>query len=313
MSIQKMYLSGFAMVLLLILLSFQARPALAHMVPLTDRQLVHSSEHIVVAVVEEVRSRWNSQHTLIFTDYELRIEDRLKGHAPARITLSMPGGTLDGETHDTCLSTPLVKSGRYLLFLGDLAHPTLAATTGAQQGVFREVQGPNGKRFVAAGSSDAVLTMEGRRIEFKDFVEAMRSFAARVEANPEPGDTPAKGRSGENPDLPSKTYDPSARPPGRFLLSAAPSLERAEVPGLPWTDQAEAGVAETSSSRLLDITGKYVYQGRPPAPIVFDNFPAGFSFAPYDQYQMAYWNVYAKNLFRVLVSPSSTWAFGNGV
>lgn len=297
-----------------------SQPALAHMAPMTDRQLVHGSEHIVVVVVENVRTRWNDQHTLIFTDYELRIEDRLKGRAPERITLSMPGGTLDGETHDTCLSTSLAKSGRYLLFLGDLVHPTLSPTTGAQQGVFRELVSKDGKRYVTAGSSsEAPLTLEGRPIEFKSFVEAMRGFVAQVEANPQPGDALPEEKSGSSPDLPTKTWDSQARPPKGLRLSTGPLMSRAEEPAPPWTDRVETGVAAEASSFKDEARGlegmaeKYFYQGRPPAPIVFDNFPAGFSFSPHDQYQMSSWNVYAKNLFRVYATPSSTWAFGNGV
>jgi hypothetical protein len=325
MDIRRMFRAEIIMVSLMISLpfGFAPRPVLAHMQPLTDRQLVHGSEHIVVAVVENVRSRWNPQHTLIFTDYELRIEDRLKGRAPERITLSMPGGTLDGETHGTCLSTSLAKSGRYLLFLGDLARPTLSPTTGAQQGVFRELAAKDGRRYVSSGGdSEVPLTMEGSPVEFRNFVEAMRGFVVQVEASPKPGDALPKGRSGTDPELPAKTWDPHARPPKGSWTSAVPLAGRAEEPPLPWTDwvdKAGTGMAVEASSFQDETHGpegmpeKYLYEGRPPAPIVFDNFPPGFSFAPHDQYQMSSWNVYAKNLFQVYVSPSNTWAFGNGV
>src|SRR4029077_96588 len=113
-------------------------PAHAHVTPLTERQVAAGSPHVVVAVVEEARSRWNESRTLIVTDYSLRVEDRLRGDAPERITLTIPGGTVDGETHDTCVSTPLATGARYLLFLQDLDRPSLVPITGGWQGAFRE-------------------------------------------------------------------------------------------------------------------------------------------------------------------------------
>ena len=270
------------------------RPVLAHTAILSDRQMVHESRHIVVAVVEGAQARWNPQHTLIFTDYILRIEDRLKGNAPARITLSLPGGTLDGETHTTSLDVQLVPGSRYLLFLGDLGQPTLEPVTGAQRGIFRE----------AAGST-ALL-------EFGDFVAAVRGLAARVAEHPEPGDRILKASGGARPSLPAKDYDPATIPEKNRSL-ADPASEPAEVPPPPWTSRFETGGAPRDGASLRSIRDLYVYQYEPPASIAFDNFPKTSPYSPHDQYQMAYWNVYAKNLFRVVATPSSTWAFGNGV
>lgn len=140
-----------------------AVPASAHMVPLTDRQLAEGSSQVVVATVEGARSRWNQQRTLIFTDYTLRVEDRLRGTAPERITLSIPGGTVDGETHDVCLATPLTAGARYLLFLQDLGRSQLVPITGGWQGAFREGDGTRGKS------------------RFSDLVASARRLLAEVE------------------------------------------------------------------------------------------------------------------------------------
>lgn len=67
--------------------------------PQISSQLAARSPHVVVAVVEDARGVWNAGHTLIVTEYELRIEDRLKGDAPERVTLTVPGGTVGEETH----------------------------------------------------------------------------------------------------------------------------------------------------------------------------------------------------------------------
>jgi hypothetical protein len=297
-----------------LIIASSGRPLSADTVPLTDRQMVHESEHIVVVVVEGAQARWNVQHTLIFTDYDLRLEDRLKGNAPQRFTLSLPGGTLDGETHLTSLDTPLAPGSRYLLFLGDLSQPGMAPITGAENGVFRELAAADGKLYAAPGGAGTAALDHGQLVEFKDFVAAVRGLVERVAAHPETTDAPAKSAGG--PALPAKRYDPSAAAPKRGTGStAAPSQEPATTPPPPWTDSSTLGsvLAIPQTDGLRSISGKYLYQNRPPASIVYDNFPASSSFSPYDQYQMGYWNIYAKNLFRVLVHPSPTWAFGNGV
>lgn len=163
-------------------------PARAHVTPLTERQIAAGSPYVVVAVVEEARSRWNDPRTLIVTEYSLRVEDRLRGDAPERITLTIPGGTVDGETHGTCVSTPLAVGARYLLFLQDLDRPSLVPITGGWQGAFRE------------------------RPEEKSFdrlVRSARQLLAAVETDPQPGDTSWRHQVSQ-PGLPAKVYDPAA-------------------------------------------------------------------------------------------------------
>jgi len=290
-------------------------PALAHSIPMTDRQMVYASEHIVVAVVESASARWNPQHTLIFTDYTLRVDDRLKGGAPERMTLSVPGGSLDGETQGTCLSTPLATGSRYLLFLAGLENPTLEPVVGAQEGIFRELVGANGERYAGPGGSSAPALVKGKPVEFRNLVEGVRALARRVAEHPEAADDPVTKSLGGG-SLPAKGYEPSATIEKGRAIATPGEDPGVAAPPPPWTDRADAGLmagAPLSRAAGPSLEEKYVYQNRPPAPIIYNNFPAGFSFAPYDQYQMAYWNTYAKNLFRVYTNPTGTWAFGNGV
>ena len=172
--------------LLLLGLALLSVPAFAHMAPLTDRELAAGSPDVVVGVVEAVRVRWNETHSLLVTDYELRIEDRLRGNAPEQVTLTIPGGTLGGETHSTCLSTPLAAGARYLLFLQELDRPSLVPVTGGWQGLFREVSGPHGKRLAAHGPGETPLRLaNGDAVEFPQLVRAVRDLLARDEAEVE--------------------------------------------------------------------------------------------------------------------------------
>lgn len=220
-------------VLALGLTSFSSRPAAADFLPLTGPQLVAASERIVVAVVDRASSRWDGK--LIVTDYELRVEDRLAGEAPSRVTLSLPGGTVGAETHRTSWSVPLEVGERYLLFLDDPAGGGSVATavTGGRQGAVHESAG------------------------FAELVDDVRAFVA-----------------GEPRDLTAIHAAASAG-----LKSVAPGFEVRD-PAVP--------------------------------PIVFNPLPDSSPFAPYDQQQMAYWNVYQPDLFRA--GPATgTWSWGNGV
>lgn len=205
----------------------------AHVERMSVREITAASPNIVAATVEGLASRWNGPRTLILTDYTLRVEERLRGAAPDRITLTVPGGTLGTVSDDTCISVRLAAGARYLLFLGDLDHPTLTPVTGAGQGAFRE-------------PPDAL-------------VQAVRSLAERVPLTRRP-EQPA------DPTLPAKTWS----------------------------------------------LGKFLYHELAPRPVVVNPLTDS-PFAPWDQYEMAYWNRYGGDLFRALDPPSPTWAYNNGV
>jgi len=57
-------------------------PLPAHVERMSLSEIAAASPSIVVATVESGRSRWNGLHTLILTDYTLRVEERLRGAAP---------------------------------------------------------------------------------------------------------------------------------------------------------------------------------------------------------------------------------------
>lgn len=255
-----------ATLLIAVLAPLSLRSASAQVIPLTGRQLAAGSPHVVVALVEEARGRWNPQRTLIVTDYHLRIEDRLKGEAPERLILAIPGGTVDRETHGTSVSTPLATGARYLLFLGDLEQPTFTPITGGWQGMFRETAGPGSKR------------------EFEDLVRAARDLLAAIEESPDPADTVWLARS-EDLDLPAKAYQRST---------------------LPVATAATAAPARSGEAKFVVRTAAF-------APIVFNTLLPNTRFSSQDQKQMAYWNFYAGDLFRISPHPSPDWAFGNGV
>jgi hypothetical protein len=257
-----------------------ACPASAHMLPLTDRQLAAVSTDVVVAVVESSRSRWSDGGTLIVTDYSLRIEDRLKGGAPERLTLTIPGGTVGGETHGTCVSTPLAEGARYLLFLDHPEGYGVSPVTGGWQGVFQEIAGVDGKRWVGRGRSQAVVVSpgNGEPVELADFIDSVRQLVGRAQALPETADA---------------RWPPAPVWPTREPLATAHG------------ESAEIARQEPGAKSIV----------RDPAvpPIAFNTLLAGTPFEGVDQQEMAKWNRYAADLFQLPPAPAATWSFGNGV
>jgi hypothetical protein len=216
------------------------RAAGAHVARTSPEELAAVAHHIVVATVEGSASRWNAQHTLLVTDYALRVEERLRGEAPERLTITVPGGTLGDVTDETCVTVALETGGRYLLFLGDLDHPSFTPVLGAGQGMVREGEA-----------------------RFADVVAAVRPLAAAPRVT--------FPKSSPSSPLPAKTWDAGFR-------------------------------------------GKYIYHELQKPPIhVNPLVPGSSAFSPWDQRAMAYWNLYAGDLFEVLADPTPTWAYGNGI
>lgn len=216
---------------LLVAVLLAAAPLNAHFVPLTPAELVERSERIVVATVQEQSSRRKGH--LIYTDTLLRVEDRLHGAGPERLTISQLGGSIGNETQGTCLSVPFELGERYLLFLADLDRSI--PIVGGRQGAVRDRSG------------------------FDRIVEEVRAYL-----------------NGESTDL-------------RAIAAAAKEEEE-----------------------LNTIHDRFVLKELAVPPIVFTPLPGDSPFSPHDQHQMAYWNSYHADLFRV-GPPTGLWSIGNGV
>jgi hypothetical protein len=268
----------------------------AHVELMSVGEIAAASPHIVVATVEGRRSRWNELHTLILTDYTLHVEERLRGTAPERISITVPGGTLGKVSDDTCISVHLQPGVRYLLFLGDLDHPTLTPVVGGEQGLFPEVPGE----------------VAGTHVAFRDLVGAVRSLAARIPL------APRSIVSASAAALPAKTWNPLAPAPvsGSLLPRAAPEAVLPPLPGEDVPGMSEiteiADAVSTLPVRVSPIAGKFLFHDLANRPVIVNPLTDS-PFSPWDTYEMANWNRYSGDLFRVLDPPSPSWAYRNGV
>jgi hypothetical protein len=60
--------------------------------------LKRASEAVIHAKVSEVRSYWNADHTMIFTEVALEVKGRLHGTSDDVVVVRVPGGTVDDFT-----------------------------------------------------------------------------------------------------------------------------------------------------------------------------------------------------------------------
>ena len=172
-----------------------AAPLNAHFVPLTPAELVERAERIVVATVQEQSSRWEGN--LIYTDTLLRVEDRLRGEAPGKLTISQFGGSIGDETQGTCLSVPFELGERYLLFLDDLDRPV--PIVGGRQGAVRDMSGLDRiveevRAYLRGESRDlrtvAAAAEEGLRSIHDHYVLLRELAVPPIVFTPLPGDSP---------------------------------------------------------------------------------------------------------------------------
>ncbi len=81
----------------LVLLLVSATPAVAAIARATSvEDLARASDAVVRGVVQRTSARWSGDGRRILTDVDLAVGSVWRGVAPARIVVTVPGGSLDG-------------------------------------------------------------------------------------------------------------------------------------------------------------------------------------------------------------------------
>src|SRR4030042_6199277 len=60
------------------------------------KELTNGADSILVGTVTERSSYWNDEHTRIYTSVAFSVEDRIKGDAGPQVTITIPGGMVEG-------------------------------------------------------------------------------------------------------------------------------------------------------------------------------------------------------------------------
>ncbi len=113
-------------------------------------ELAGQSESIVRAVVLDQVSAWNREGSMIFTDVTLAVKQALRGSPPERITIRVPGGTVDGFT-TVMLGSARFETGTEVVVFTGRWKDGVPRVAGYEQGVSRVRRDAAGNAVLEGG------------------------------------------------------------------------------------------------------------------------------------------------------------------
>ncbi len=125
---------------------------------LSFTEVVATASAIVHGQVVRSWPSWDPDHTAIWTHYEIRIQDALKGRPASILTISEPGGDLDGK-HMQIVGAPRYEVGEEVVVFAAPTAIGYLRTCGWGQGKFAVRQAnysPSG-RVVRSGAAGLQL------------------------------------------------------------------------------------------------------------------------------------------------------------
>ena len=123
-----------------LVLGWGRRPQASLLTTMSLRELVASSDQIVVAKVISVGAAWNSSHSKILSTIDVDIEQTWKGEPASRISLVQPGGAV-GDIEMTVGGMPGFAPGEHaLLFLRGHARPQVVGMSQGKRTLERDSQ-----------------------------------------------------------------------------------------------------------------------------------------------------------------------------
>lgn len=141
---------------LAVLLLLAALPAWSTLVPrLTLEQMVDEAASVVHGKVLRTWSAWDGAHQFIWTHYEIGVADTMKGTSTTTVTISEPGGEVNG-VHMTISSAPSYLVGEEVVILATATEIGFQRTAGWGQGKFA-VGLANGNKIIRAPGLGAEL------------------------------------------------------------------------------------------------------------------------------------------------------------
>ncbi|HEX2279662.1 MAG TPA: hypothetical protein VHN13_21445 [Candidatus Tectomicrobia bacterium] len=128
------------------------------MVRLSMEQLSRGAETIVLGTVTNQVSAWNDQHTSIYTDVTVAVEEAIKGSPGEAVTFRVTGGVVGDMGMRTSVD-PVFKDGERVIVLLHTEDST-ARVLGQEQGKFTV--------------SNGMVTHRGQAVPLADFINAIR-------------------------------------------------------------------------------------------------------------------------------------------
>ncbi len=241
----------------LLLLLAAAPPAAALGRKLSLDEIVRQGKTVVVGTVTCASVRWGEGKKMIWTDYDVSVEETWKGSPGRVVTLSFAGGTLDGRTIVVTDVPRLEVGATYVLSLHDLARLYTSPVIASMQGLFREATDrETGKRILldadgwavgVASGGELVRLARSEQASAGDAPDAviLRRDAPRVAAGAAAPQSAPRG-------IPGATYsdgsgNPLPAPSGRPTLEPS-ALSGPATGGQPLTREA----LRTAVKRVID-------------------------------------------------------------
>ena len=143
-------------------------------------EVVHGSQQIVTGRVVRNWVAWGPSHEFLWTHYDVQIESVVKGSPDSTITISEPGGVLDGRGMDIAGAVHYEPGEHVMLFLNKTP-VGYYRTVGWAQGKYQIAA--DGTVHGAAGRADTYVGESGRRA-VRTSIEGLSvaSAGARVRA-----------------------------------------------------------------------------------------------------------------------------------
>lgn len=150
---------------LAMLLLLSTSPGWATLVPrLTVEQMVDESASVVEGTVVRKSAAWDSTHQFIWTHYEIKVTDVLKGLVGSTVTVSEPGGEVEG-VHMSIAGVPTYQVGEEVVILLSPTEIGFFRTCGWGQGKF-SVETSDGQKTVSApGFGAQIIDMPSKNGE----------------------------------------------------------------------------------------------------------------------------------------------------
>jgi hypothetical protein len=121
-------------------------------IPQTVEQLTQKSNYVVEATAMDKWSKWNPQHSLIFTFTRFQVSRTWKGNLPETVIVKQIGGSAEGYTQKVAGVRHWQPGEQAVLFLNP--SPSLDGTlevTGLMQGNFLVGQSASGETIASNG------------------------------------------------------------------------------------------------------------------------------------------------------------------
>jgi len=156
-------------------------------IPVSVERLTSESSHVVEGQVISTESRWNPQHTLIFTYTKFQVARTLKGSPHTSFTVRQIGGSAEGYTQKVAGVRYGKPGEQSVLFLRPSAtQDGTFEITGLMQGNFSIRKDSTGESLVSNGVPGVSSYQQGATGEFTGTHMKLQELETRVQKAVQP-------------------------------------------------------------------------------------------------------------------------------